>query len=385
MPIGGIIEPAGRPMMRPLNALRGENMNKVIPILLLVSLLAAALTGCTAPQAGQSQPNQPATAADSAGPTTPQRVVYLINGALGDNAFYDSGQAGIDALAEQYGVETRTIEANFDAGKYEPSLQAAVGYADVIFVISYGFEDQLKEIADKNPDKVFVNIDTVVENSAGTITSVDFIEEESAYLAGVVAGMLTTDTSVPNINAEKIIGVVGGDVDPVVSAFVYAYEQGAHSVDPEIVVEKKSLGGAWDDAAKGKQAALQLYDQNADVVFQVAAAAGVGVLQAATERDLYAIGVDTNQNDLEPGHVVASDIKDIDKAIQDVYATVADGSYTPGAVLEYGLASGGVDVVTDAQTPVLPDAIVQRVNELRQQIIDGALQVELYDGSEVWQ
>jgi basic membrane protein A len=287
--------------------------------------------------------------------TAPARVVYLINGALGDNAFYDSGQAGIDALAAEYGVETRTIEANFDAGKYEPSLQAAVSYADVIFVISYGFEDQLKEIADKNPDKIFVNIDTVVENSGGTITSVDFIEEESAYLAGVVAGMLTTNTSVPNINSDKIVGVVGGDVDPVVSAFVYAYEKGAQSVDPEIVVEAKALGGAWDDAAKGKQAALQLYDQNADVVFQVAAAAGIGVLQAAAERGLYAIGVDTNQNDLEPGFVVASDIKDVGKAIQEVYKSVSDGSYQPGAVLQYGLASGGVDLVTAAQTKVLPE------------------------------
>ena len=121
----------------------------VFMILLLVSLLVTALAGCTAPQTAQP----PAGQAD-AGQAAPQRVVYLINGALGDNAFYDSGQAGIDALAAEYGVETRTIEANFDAGKYEPSLQAAVGYADVIFVISYGFEDQLKAIADKNPDKV---------------------------------------------------------------------------------------------------------------------------------------------------------------------------------------------------------------------------------------
>jgi basic membrane protein A len=359
-------------------------MKKSFVILLVATLVLALLAGCTAPQP-PAQIDQPAAEQGDSASTTPQRIVYLINGALGDNAFYDSGQAGIDALAAQYGVETRTIEANFDAGKYEPSLQAAVGYADVIFVISYGFEDQLKEIADRNPDKIFVNIDTVVQNDAGTITSVDFIEEESAYLAGVVAGMLTTDTSVPNINPAKVIGVVGGDVDPVVSAFVYAYEQGAQSVDPEIVVETKSLGGAWDDAAKGKQAALQLYDQNADVVFQVAAAAGIGVLQAAAERDLYAIGVDTNQNDLEPGHVVASDIKDVGKAIQDVYASIVDGSYAPGTVLEYGLASGGVDVVTEAQTPVLPEAIVQRVNELRQQIIDGELQVDLYDGSEVWQ
>lgn len=351
-------------------------MNRVFVVLLLIGLLA----GCAAPQTA------PAPAAQTeALPAAPQRVVYLINGALGDNAFYDSGKAGIDALAAAYGVETRTIEANFDAGKYEPSLQAAVGYADVIFVISYGFEDQLKEIADRNPDKIFVNIDTVVENSADTVTSVDFIEEESAYLAGVVAGMLTTDTSVKNINPEKIVGVVGGDVDPVVNAFIYAYEKGAQSVDPEIVVEKRSLGGAWDDAAKGKQAALQLYDQQADVVFQVAAAAGIGTLQAARERELYAIGVDTNQNDLEPGFVVASDIKDVGRAIQDVFATIVDGAYAPGAVLQYGLASGGVDLVTEAQAPVLPEAIEAKVDELRQQIIDGTLEVEMYDGSEVWQ
>lgn len=350
----------------------------------LAILAALLLAGCTAAPASQPAAGS-GDAADDAAADAPQKVVYLINGALGDNAFYDSGQAGMDALEADYGVETRTIEAGFDAGKYEPSLQAAVGYADVIFVISYGFEDQLMTIADANPDKVFVNIDTVVENDGGTITSVDFVEEESAYLAGVVAGMLTEDESVPNINSEKIIGVVGGDVDPVVNAFIFAYTNGAHAIDPEIEVKAVSLDGAWDDAAKGKQAALQLYDQGADVVFQVAAAAGIGVLQAAAERDLYAIGVDTNQNDMEPGHVPASDIKDVGKAIQDVYATIADGSYTPGAVLEYGLASGGVDLVTEAETPVLTDAILARVDELRGQIINGEVSVELYDGSDVWQ
>lgn len=107
-------------------------MKKAIVRLLIVSLFVALLAGCAAPQA-----SAPPTAQPEAG-GAPKRVVYLINGALGDNAFYDSGKAGIDALAAEYGVETRTIEANFDASKYEPSLQAAVGYADVIFVISYG-------------------------------------------------------------------------------------------------------------------------------------------------------------------------------------------------------------------------------------------------------
>ncbi len=337
----------------------------------LVSLLTSItliLTACT-----------PATP-NAAPPDAPQRVVYLINGALGDNAFYDSGKAGLDAVAERYGVETRTIEANFDAAKYEPSLEAAVEFADVVFVISYGFEDPLKAIADANPDKVFVNIDTVVENSAKTITSIDFIEEQSAFLVGAAAALATTDTSIASVNPEKIIGVVGGDSDPITNAFLFAYENGAKSIDPEVVVERKYLGGAWDDQGRGKQAAEQLYDAGADVVFQVAAAAGLGVLQAAKDRGLYAIGVDTNQNDLQPGHVIASDIKNVGAAIERIYATIDDGSYRPGQVLQYGIKEGGVDVDFTAQRPVLPQSSIDRVLALRQEIIDGTLSIEIYTG-----
>ncbi|MBW6472509.1 MAG: BMP family ABC transporter substrate-binding protein [Anaerolineaceae bacterium] len=337
-------------------------MKKFVYVMIVV-LLVASLVGC---------------APSSQAPET-EKVVYLINGALGDQSFYDSGQMGMEKIKSEYGVEIRTIETNFDAGQYEPALQAAVDYADVIFVISYGFEDQLMAYADKNPDKIFVNLDTVVQNEKNTITSVDFIEEESAYLAGVVAGLTTLETSLPGVNPGKLIGAVGGDVDPVIQAFIFAYTNGAKSIDPEIQVETKYLG-SWDDTAKGKQAALQLYDMGADVVFQIAAAAGIGVLQAAGERGLYAIGVDTNQNDIVPGHVVASDIKDVGKAIYEVFKTIKDGTYQPGAVLQYGLASGGVDIDMTAQVQVLPQAIQDQVLAVRQQIIDGTLKVEIYTG-----
>lgn len=336
-------------------------MKKFLFVLIAV-LLVVGLVGCA-----------PAAAAPKS-----TKVVYLINGALGDNAFYDSGQKGMDQLAKDYGVETRTIEANFDAGKYEPSLEAAVNYADVIFVISYGFEDQLKEYADKYPDKKFINIDTIVQNDKKTITSVDFIEEESAYLAGVVAAYTTEDTSLSGVNADKKIGAVAGDSDPVTEAFIFAYTNGAKSIDPEITVDTKYLD-SWDDTAKGKQAALQLFDMGDDVIFQIASAAGMGVLQAAGDRGLYAIGVDTNQNDIVPGHVVASDVKNVGKAITEVYKTIADGTYKPGVTLSYGLAIGGVDIDMTAKAPVLSKDIQDKVNAIRQQIIDGKLKVEIYN------
>ena len=304
------------------------------------------------------------------------KAIFLINGSLGDNSFYDSGEAGMKALAEEFGLDYRTIECGFDSAQYEPGLNAAVQFADIIFVISYGYEDILTQYADDFPDKIFVNLDTTVQNPGGTITSVDYVEEENAYLADVVAALVTS-SDMPKANAEKIIGVVGGDTDPTVQSFIFAYKNGAEYIDPDVRTEVKFLGD-WENSSKGKQAALQLYDQGADIVFQVAAAAGMGVLQASGERDLYSIGVDSNQNAIVPGHVVASDIKDVGLSIQNVYRTIVDGTYKPGEVLDYGLASGTVDVVFEDNGGVLPQEMIDKVAEVRDMIMNGDLTVERY-------
>ena len=81
------------------------------------------------------------------------KAIFLINGSLGDNSFYNSGEAGMKALAEEFGLDYRTIECGFDSAQYEPGLNAAVQFADIIFVISYGYEDILKQYADDFPDK----------------------------------------------------------------------------------------------------------------------------------------------------------------------------------------------------------------------------------------
>ena len=358
----------------------------VVSTLLVVPGLSACSSDKAADTTTTAAPTE-AVAAETAASVAPgvvdltamkgKKVVYLINGALGDKGFYDSGQQGMDAL-KAAGAQTRTLEANFDASKYQNLVDAAFEDADVVFAIAYGFEDPLKAAAKAHPDTPVVNLDFDIGDADGNVTSVDFVEEESAFLAGAAAALATTETSIAGINADKKIGVVGGDTDPVTTSFMFAYENGAKAMDPAISVERKTLGGAWDDQAKGKQAAEQLYDSGNDVVFQVAAAAGLGVLQAANDRKLFAIGVDSNQNDLYPGHVFASDIKNVGGAIERVATSIGDGSYRKGTVLTFGIKDGGVDLDLTATTKVLPAILEARIAELRQQIIDGTLRVERY-------
>lgn len=307
-----------------------------------------------------------------------KKIVYLINGALGDKGFYDSGQAGIKALEASYGATTRTLEGNYDSAKFQALVDAAFEEGDAIFTIAYGMEDMIKAAAKANPGKPVVNLDFDIADADKNVTSVDFVEEQSAYLAGVTAAMVTADASIAGTNPDKIIGVVGGDSDPVTTSFMFAYENGAKSVLPDIKVERKTLGGAWEDQAKGKQAAEQLYDGGSDVVFQVAAAAGLGVLQAAKDRNLFAIGVDANQNDLQPGRILASDIKNVGGTIEKVAASMADGNYQPGVVLTYGIAEGGVDLDMSAKTPVLNSDLQAKIKAIRDQIVAGTLVVERY-------
>lgn len=372
-------------------------MKRTASIVFALTLAAGALVGCSKDKASDTATGTTAAAADSlaadslAAETSPaetaaggklkgKTVVYLINGALGDKGFYDSGQAGLKKMEATYGVKTRTLEANFDAAKYQALVDAAFEEGDVIFAIAYGFEDPLKAAAKAHPDKQVINVDFDIKDTHGHVTSIDFVEEQSAFLAGALAALATSDTAITGMNPEKVIGVVGGDNDPVTSSFLFAYENGAKSIDPSVKVDRKFLGGAWDDQAKGKQAAEQLYDGGADIVFQVAAAAGLGVLQAAKDRNLFAIGVDANQNDLQPGHVIASDIKNLGDSMVKVAATIDDGTYVGGAVLTYGLAEGGVDLDLKATTQVLPPALAGRIAALRADIVSGAVKVERYKG-----
>jgi len=309
----------------------------------------------------------------------PKRVAYVINGSLGDQSFYDSGYSGIKQLEKDFGVQTRVIECNFDPSLYYPSLTTAAQWADVIFVISYGFEEELKEVAMKFPNKIWVNIDTVVQDEKNVISSVDYREEEGAFLAGVVAAMVTTMTQLPGINPQKIIGAVGGDDDIVIRSFVYGYEQGAKYIDPEVQI-KVIYVGTWDDPAKGKQAALQLYAQGADVVFQIAALTGYGVLQAAQEVGRYAIGVDSNQNPLVPGHVITSDLKEVGKSIYDIYKMILDGTFQKGKIYSLGVKEGAVGLAIDEYTrKILPSEVVEKIIQLQQMIAEGKIEVKPYN------
>jgi basic membrane protein A len=116
-----------------------------------------------------------------------------------------------------------------------------------------------------------------------------FREEENAFLAGVVGAYLTQQTDLPGINPDKTLGIVLGIDVPHVRRYAVSYEAGAKTIDPEMNV-LVGVVGDFSDQAKAKELSIAQIEQGADVVYQVAGGAGLGVFNAAEEKGVYAIG-----------------------------------------------------------------------------------------------
>jgi basic membrane protein A len=177
------------------------------------------------------------------------------------------------------------------------------------------------------------------------------------------------------------IGFVGGMDIPLIRAFECGYAQGAKAVNPKIDVQQNMVGttaAAWNDPAKGGELARAQFDRGADVVFAVAGGSGLGVLQMAKTKGKLAIGVDSNQNDIQPGSVLTSMVKNVGNATYDALMQAKAGQFASGVTYK-GLKEGGVDWALDKNNrAIVPAAMEKRVNQAKADIISGKIKVVDY-------
>jgi basic membrane protein A len=359
-------------------------LSVVITLAILLAACAPAATPTTAPQpTSPPEAAQPTTPPASAQPTTlppteaaKVTVGMVTSGSLGDNGIFDEAAAGLERAKKDLGIDYKILEGKQDPSLYFNLLQtAAQNYKLVLVNPGYQFSQPLSQLAPKYPDTIFIYMDGASDVKGDNIISMATMDNEGSYLAGILAAGMTTQTSVKGINADKVLGLIGAIDAPVINNFAAGFKQGAQSVDPAIDV-KVLYAGAFDNPAKGKELATSLYDGGADVVFNVAALTGQGVLQAAKETGHYAIGVDVDQCGIQPGSILASMMKRFDNTTYLMVKAFLDGQLKGGNVYAYGLKDGGVELRMCNQTKdVVPKNLVQKINDAKDQIVIGAITV----------
>ncbi len=294
----------------------------------------------------------------SADADTGFKVALLTPGPISDKSWNAGAYAGLMAIRDSMKAEVSHIQTRTPAEFDENFRQYGAKGFDLVFGHGFEFQDAALRVAPDYPSTVYIT--TSGTSVADNVGGAEFAFEEASYLAGMVAGSMTKS---------NILGVIGGTELPPVKRSFAAYEEGARKVNPAVRVVISYIGN-WDDVSAGKEQAIAQINRGADVIFQNADAAGLGVFQAVKEaRGVLAIGSNTNQNDIVPESTIGSVVIDLPHAFLLIAREVAKGSFK-GKVFRLGLQN---DIVTFVVNPrlvsTIPPAILMAVDSTKQRMM----------------
>ncbi len=305
-------------------------MKKLWALITGLILLAFMATGCGGGE------KQTATSQESAKEAKKIGIV-LSTGGRGDKSFNDAAIAGLEKAKKELGIEYKDVQPK-EVAEDEKSLDfLAKEKYDLVIATGFMMGEALEKVAAKYPDTKFAIIDYHYDKGTPkNVVELNFKEHEGSFLVGVLAASTTKTNTV---------GFVGGMNMPLIHRFEGGYVQGVKAIKPDAKILVGYAGtdpGAFNNPTKGKEIALDQINKGADVIYHASGGTGQGVFEAAAAKNIYAIGVDSNQNYVKPGFIIASMLKRVDVAVFNTVKSVVEGNYQGGVSSVFGLKEDGV-------------------------------------------
>ncbi len=303
--------------------------------------------------------------------------VVLDVGGRGDKSFNDGAYAGADSATRTIGANIRFIEPGEGSDREAGLRLLAAEGMQLVVGVGFIFTDDVTNLAKEYPKVSFACVDYAlavddkgnVKPPPPNVAALKFREEEGSFLVGALAAL---------VGKSKKVGFVGGMDIPLIHKFEAGYRAGVKYVCPDCEVIAQYAGvtpEAFKNPGKGKELALSQYQSGVNVIFHASGSTGQGVFEAARVTNKLAIGVDADQNDEAPGHVLTSMVKGVNAAVFDVIQREQNKTFQ-GGIYSFGLKEGGVGYVYDARNKALiPDSVHTRVEQLKQEIIAGRIKV----------
>jgi basic membrane protein A len=317
-------------------------------------------------QAGASGSRPRADPSPTVGPVCPKSFsIGFVADVAGLRSSVDAaGWRGLgDALRESSCVHA-DLALPSRPSDYRRMLQAYAGY-DLVIAGSFLLTDPVVDVARANPATHFVLVDPIVVPSGPTnLAILTFRNDQAAFLAGALAGIVTTTGIVAGV-----YGPEGASDRPNRSGF----EHGAIYVRPGVRVlgayQPAQDGTPYFDPAWGAAQARAFAGQHADVIFGAGGTTGEGALAGAAQSGIVCIGADIDASN-DPGCLLASSMKFIDRGVKMAVADAIAGRWQ-GGNRALGLAEGAVGL--SPVTRRLQPGELERVQMIQDLLAAGTL------------
>lgn len=295
-------------------------------------------------------------------------AIIFATGGLGDKSFNDSAMEGIKQAVKIYGIEYDYAEPKAIV-EYHTYLSQFANTQKYDLIISIGFDqaDALNSVAERFQKQKFAIVDIVVDRP--NVAYYTYKEQERGFLMGYAAALMTTRNNDEKINQDKVVGVIGGMKIPLIDANIAGFIAGARYADPEMKA-LYSYVGHWFDPAKGKELTISMFEQGADIVWGAAGRSGLGVINAARERNRYAIGCDADQGYLAPKNVLTNGMKFVDNTVEIAIGQVVNNRFTGGGHL-LGVKENGLGYSLN----LLPRDVIVKLEKIKGKIISGEIEI----------
>lgn len=321
---------------------------------LVRSVLIAVAAGLAACGGADSKP------ADSATATKPLRVALLTPGPVSDRSWNGVAYQGLLGLKDSLGAQVSHIQTKTPAEFEENFRQYGEQGYDLVIGNGFEYQDAASRVAPSYPktDYAITSGRATAKNLAGFA----FAFEEASYQAGMIAAAVSKTGK---------LGMIAGQEFPPVKSSFDAFTLGAKSVNPKIEVLTSYIGN-WEDVSAAKEQALAQIARGADVIFQNADAAGLGIFQAAREKHIYAFGTNANQNPVAPDVILGSVVIDLSKAFLLVAREIQQGKFE-GRVINLGVKEDVVRLeLNDALRSRIPASAIAASDSVGAQLRAGS-------------
>jgi len=272
--------------------------------------------------------------------------------------------AGVQQLAEEYGVEAKIIEA-LEKSEYSEQVRAmAEAGANPIYCVWDDLATEAVKLAAEFPDTKFINVDCYVTGEDANIKTIVVEPQQATFIAGVVAA---------NSTETGKVGWLGSMDNPVINKFREGFEAGVAYVDNGTTCESLYIGDA-NDPNKGTELAKQVIGKGADIVMHSANQSGLGVIRACEEEGVKAIGVDEWQGALNEEVVFWSALKDITGAVYEAGKSVMEDTFEPGMSVHD--SSTGAALYDERDYNKLSDDLKAIVDDVVAKLASGEIVIE---------